>query len=347
MSRLVDVPCPLCAHAGSMLELKITATDVHIRKYGSLYDGIEKSRWVACGRCGFVHQNPRPSVEDLNRFYLDAKYHDEIPAEWRDPAAYDQFGRWYYSEKLAFARKHSGLSTGSVFDIGVGYGHWLRLLSTQGWRVHGVEPDGHVAEFARSMVGPGVRTGILDASTDLGEQVDLVVSNHAFEHFAELDEVMRGIRNILRPGGWIFTVIPTYYRNRSRTSLEWMNAAHYSMFTHRSLGQLFARHGIETVAWTYRGWRKEIDDLWLIGRRTEATLDPASFHEDPETVRRYVNVVNPRRSLVRRPLYGNYVAKVHALERGRRLARSFAASPVGFLGRAIRRLTAPSAPRGR
>src|SRR5256714_15692404 len=104
MSNLVLVPCPLCNSVEGLNPVNITNLDLHIQKYGELYDGITKSKWQACGTCGFVHQNPRPSVGDLNRFYLKSKYHtDEIPGAWQTPENYLGLPRWDYEDKIIYA----------------------------------------------------------------------------------------------------------------------------------------------------------------------------------------------------------------------------------------------------
>jgi len=276
--------------------------DVHIAKYGELYAGEPKSRWVACGRCGFVHQNPRPTVDDLNAFYSRGEYHTEIPSSWRDPALYARFAESYYGPKVDHAIRASGLSTGSVFEVGAGHGGSLQVFRKRGWRVVGVEPDPTLQAFAVEVAGvETVRRGLLDRETRVAEQVDLVYSNHTFEHVADLASLMAGIRTILKPGGIVFTAVPTYYRNRSRMSLLWMNSAHYSLFTHASLDQLLARHDLEEVAHTYRGWRQEVDDLWHVSRFTGRAPAPETFYEDARAVARYVNLLNPVNTAVHAP----------------------------------------------
>ena len=88
----------------------------------------------------------------------------------------------------------------------------------------------------------------------------------------------------------MFTAVPTYYQNRSKMSLEWMNAMHYSLFTHKSLDQLCARHGLEPVAHTYRGSTKFIDEVWHVARFTGRPTAPEAHYEDAHQVARYVAV---------------------------------------------------------
>ncbi len=276
MSNTTLVPCPICNSLNNFYEVKNTDHDLHIGKYGDLYKGMAKSKWQVCVACGFVHQNPRPSAAALNQFYLDSKYHPAtIPEYWQSPESYLAFAQWYYQEKIDYALKHSSLKYGNVFEVGFGQGGALKLFE---------------------------------------KGVDLVFSNHTFEHIADLHDAMIGIQKVLKPGGYVFTAVPTYYKNRSRLSLEWLNCGHYSMFTHKSLNHLFSQYGLEEVTHTYRGWRKEIDDLWHLARFTGRVTDPKVFHENPDKVRTYVNKINPINSIIWYPIYSNYASRVQAYE---------------------------------
>ena len=323
------LPCPLCGNTGTFVPVKIPDRDDHIAQYGSLYRGKKKSEWKICGTCGFVHQNPRPTIEALNSFYLQAQYREQLPVP--EVASYAAFARWYYNEKVDYAISLSGLSGGTVFDVGCGYGATLLVFKEKGWNCLGVEADGRCCEYAREKLGlSGITQGVLDSESQPEGGVDLVFSNHAFEHFADLDEVMQGITRILKPGGFVMTAVPTYFENRSRLSKAWMNSAHYSLFTHRSLNQLFSRHGLEEVSHTYRGWRKEVDDLWHIARFTGTRRDPTVFRENARDVSHYMHVVNPVRSFLYAPIYAGHAKRVQFFLRISDIYSIFRKSPRTF-----------------
>ncbi|MCL1491748.1 MAG: class I SAM-dependent methyltransferase [Pseudanabaena sp. Salubria-1] len=318
MSNLELIPCPLCGNHSDFESLNINYKDEHISNYGSLYAGSQKSEWKICSQCGFVHQNSRPSKEDLNLFYLTSSYHRGIPESYllENGKHYIEFARWYYLEKIQYAIANSNLKTpGKIFDIGAGFGGVLKIFAQDlGWQVYGVEPDTYLYGYAANHLGlSSIQNTILDSNTEIGDQVDLVFSNHAFEHFADLGQVMLGIQKILKPGGYIFTAIPTYYKNRSDLSLQWMNSAHYSMFTDQSINQLFSQYGFEEVTHTYRGWNKEIDDLWHLARFTGIKTDPQVFYEDSSKVKKYINTINPINSIINYPIYSNYAEKIKAI----------------------------------
>lgn len=330
------VPCPVCGAAGDFLPVRNTRTDGHIGKYGDLYAGRATSEWRVCSGCGFVHQNPRPSMEALNEFYRRGQYHTHLPDLVHDVGRFVAAARQWYSGKIRFAARAAGLNGGRVFDVGAGLGGAMKVFEEFGWEAIGVESDVASLAFARGPLGlAGLTEGLLDSRTRVDPPVDLVFSNHTFEHVADLHEAMRGIVAVLRPGGYVFTAVPTYFRNRSRMSLLYMNAAHYSMFTHRSLGLLFNEYGFEEVAHTYRGSAWVDDELWHVARYTGTRHDPARFHDDPIAVRRYVNRTNPLNTLLYTPtrwvraVAASYPAQVASL-----LVRS----PRAFARRAVAKL---------
>ena len=289
----------------------------HIHNFRELYGDKESSDWKICGSCGFVHQNPRPTIAALNEIYLKFQCHARKIDD--DSKQHLRFARWYFSEKVDFAIKHSAVVNGAVFDVGCGRGGVHKLYEERGWRAFGVEQDGNLADFAINKLGlQGVRQGLFNSQFELGQRVDLVVTNHAFEHFAELGEVMKGVEKILKPGGHLFTVVPTYMKNKSSLSKRWMNSSHYSLFTHHSLNNLLAQYGFEEVTHTYAGWNKEVDDLWHLAVYL-GPLDANQHFEKPERVSRYLRFINPFRSFMFYPIYSHWATRVRLVTVGKLL----------------------------
>lgn len=341
MNQLVRIACPLCRCDAGFLSVNAPFGDRHLDKYGDLYRGHCSSEWKVCGRCGFVHQNPRPTIEALNEFYLTAQYHRDVPEPEQRQQEYVDFARSYYTEKIRYALDTSQLDSGSVFEIGFGHGGALKVFQEMGWRVAGVEPDGNLFAYARQLLGEAeLKNSLFGESTNVDSPADLVFSNHTLEHVADLPDLMQGLTRVLKPGGFVFTCVPTYYKNRSDMSLRWMNAGHYSLFTHRSLSQLCVRYGLEPVGHTYRGWRREIDDLWHVARFTGNRRDPAAFYENPKRVQFYLNFVNPARSALFSPVFADYPRRLETLKTIGRGFKLLFTSPDRLLSRLTRKFTA-------
>jgi SAM-dependent methyltransferase len=303
MSKLESIPCPLCDNTREFLPIDILDDDEVIQTYGDLYKGHLKSKWQICGQCGFVHQNPRPSIRALNEYYLEAQYH-------QDPQQYDlkmlsKLYRGCYRHDLKFAIEKSGISKGTVFDIGCGLGFAVYEFNKLGWTAIGIEPDPRRAEFARQKLGLNIQQGVLNSDISIQSSVDLVFSHHAWEHIADFKEVMDGILKIIRKGGYFYASMPTYFQNRSSMSKIYLNSGHYSSFTHRSLSQLLARYGFEYVAHQYYNdfGISVTDDIMFLAQYTGKIIDPTMYYEDPFAVRHYLNFTNPVRTILFSPIY--------------------------------------------
>lgn len=343
--KLVLVDCPLCGASGPFNRVRNIDRDGGVRKYGDIYAGVDSSVWCACSSCGFVHQNPRPTVEALNYFYLSSSYHPpRTPDVYYQPGWYESFAADYYTKKVEYSIRHSGLKSGSVFELGFGHGGALKLFEKFGWKVSGIEPDLNHFNFAKDFLKlGGLQRGILTSNPVFQEKVDMVWSNHTFEHIGNLHEVMKGLWQGLKKGGYLFTAVPTYAKNRSSMSLAWMNSGHYSMFTHRSLNHLLSLYGFEEVVHSYDAWEEEKDDLWHLARYTGIQTDPKRYYENPEVVRFYVNYINPLRSFVGYPIYGHYYTRKQFLPI--RAVKILLKSPSTFVSKSIvglRRLIAGS-----
>ena len=337
LSTIVLVPCPLCGQAETFIDVDVPYEDEHIANYANLYAGRSASEWKVCGRCGFVHQNPRPSAAALDALYAAAKYR----TNHRDPDVdeYQRFAEWYFGPKVDYLSRVCGIHQGKVFEVGCGFGAALVAFRSRGWGCQGIEPDGYCAAYARQKLGlSGVLTGLLRADFSLDQKVDVVFSNHAFEHFADLDAVMRAICAVLKPGGYLVTVVPTYRENRSNMSKRWMNSSHYSLFSHSSLNNLASKYGFEPTAHTYRGWLTEIDEVWHCARFTGAVTAPALFFESPHTVARYLKWINPARTLLSYPVFHDWNKRRDMFQLLRAGIRSFARSPGDFHRRVYARL---------
>lgn len=313
---LSQIDCPLC-QCHEFLDITNTDIDHHIKKYGSLYEGLKKSTWKVCSQCGFVLQNPRPSLQQLNDFYLHSQYHEDIEFT---PESYKPFAEWYFGDKADYVIKKTGLKKASVFDIGFGMGGALMAFQNRGWSTYGVEADKASFNFAKTHFSfDRIDNDILTSQISDEFKVDVVFSNHAFEHFADLDSVMLGIEKILKPGGYVFTCVPTYMKNKSQQSKQWMNSAHYNLFTHRTLNLLMSKKNIKMITYSYNGSWKEIDELWHLGQLNPGISQPVDTLKDsPQFVQFYINYINPLRSLFFWPIYDNWSKKIQLVKAIRR-----------------------------
>jgi 2-polyprenyl-3-methyl-5-hydroxy-6-metoxy-1,4-benzoquinol methylase len=119
------------------------------------------------------------------------------------------------SMRIALGRDH-----GSILDYGCGTGAFLGVMKAAGWAVTGIEPDADARQLARSAHGVEAREpAALKAMPD--ESFDIITLWHVLEHVYDLQETLRHLHRVLKPGGHIFIAVPNH------TAAD---AAHYGAF---------------------------------------------------------------------------------------------------------------------
>ena len=194
-----------------------------------------------CPTTGVLVSLPLLTNEELGPLY-DKHYTGQ--------AANPKKGRWEQQAKLISQFTH-GRRNLTVVEMGCGHGYMLSHLATraQFQSIICFEPDGkmmpdltqafrRMPKDVRATVVPALFTD-LDAGVDVApdSSVDVFASSHVLEHVADPCEWLGRVRRILRPGGIVFTEIPTMWYNFSSSQ---PSAAGGVMFRHdRPISEAF------------------------------------------------------------------------------------------------------------
>lgn len=179
--------------------------------------------------------------EDLYRSY---RVVDPDPRS-ASVAAEDLFTKTYLLPYLA------GLKAEPVLEIGAGTGSTLRALHRAGYaRVSGTDASVSQVERARSLgseieLGDGLAVLAARQSASLGAVIVLDVLEHLT--LQDLLGMMDLARDRLRPGGLLIARVPNGEGLFGGAILHG-DVTHARAFTRRSLMQVFALRGLETVA---------------------------------------------------------------------------------------------------
>ena len=146
------------------------------------------------------------------------------------------------------ARELRGVGDPFVVEIGCNDGVLLKPLQDRGIRVLGVEPAENVAKVARGR-GLEVLNGFFDE--ELSERIrrehgpaTAVLANNVFAHIDDLKTVVRGIVNLLRPGG-IFVFEVHYLRELLRLmQYDFFYHEHLCYYSLTALVPFLERHGL-------------------------------------------------------------------------------------------------------
>ena len=150
----------------------------------------------------------------------------------------DKYDAPYEVARLAAVAAEVPGGPGLALDVGSGSGMTTDLLEQRGWDAVGVDltPAGHRSRVVRGDVR---RLPVRSAS------VDLVCCLEVIEHVLEQEVLLRELRRVVRPGGWLVLSSP------NRLSLQALAGK---------------------VAYTFRGRRWDYGDPSHVSVRTSFTI---------------------------------------------------------------------------
>src|SRR5215472_3859244 len=226
-----------------------------------------------CEACDFGLLHPRPSREELCRFYEGAYYTHCEPGKVEPPPGFlaririhlawrADRGRGITAQSIHELSGGFGLS---VCDIGCGGGELLGELKRHGHHVAGVEPD-EMARKQASTQGVTVYPGSAESlPAELGsESFDVVVMKQSLEHSVDPLVALSEARRILKPEGRLLVDVPNNAASMARRSgPAWFHCdagRHLSFFTPKSLILLLERAGFSVESLLFSGYVSQFTD---------------------------------------------------------------------------------------
>ena len=200
--RAVPVPCPVCGRDDPRpyrrAMYRMGALDFHL---------------VRCP-CGMVYIHPRPDDETLRYLYDDPTYYEEGYTCGVDTLGYFERREEMLAEyDRAYARleRETGLAGGgSLVELGSAGGFFLEAGRRRGWRVRGVELSPRGVAYSRSEFGLEIFQGELASVPFDAASHDVAVADNVLEHTGDPTATLELLRGLLRPGGHLLVVVPSY-----------------------------------------------------------------------------------------------------------------------------------------
>src|SRR5688572_25597530 len=187
------IPCNLCG--GSDVEV-IGDRD---REGNSL-------RTTICRICGLVWSNPRPTPQEVRRYYsreyrLDYKGQSTPSLRHIARSARGALNRY---RALAPYLKHGA----RILDAGAGGGEVVYVLRKLGFDASGLEPDEQYARHAREALDVPVATGFVQDATFPSCRFDVVTMYHALEHVEDPAAILSRLRSWMTDDGVLLIEVP-------------------------------------------------------------------------------------------------------------------------------------------
>jgi 2-polyprenyl-3-methyl-5-hydroxy-6-metoxy-1,4-benzoquinol methylase len=189
-----------------------------------------------CQACYLVQL---PVFESPEAIFSDYAYFSSYSETWLNHAR-------VYAEQIVERLKLDAQSR--VIEIASNDGYLLQYFQQRGIQVLGIEPANNVATAA---IQKGIPTLILFFNTrtalDLvrdGKQADLLIGNNVLAHVPELNDFVRGLKIVLKPGGVITLEFPHLLRLIAERQFDTIYHEHFSYFSFITVEKVFAAHSL-------------------------------------------------------------------------------------------------------
>jgi SAM-dependent methyltransferase len=167
---------------------------------------------VACRKCGLLYVNPRPTREEMGRFYPETY-------SWKETLEAASFltqwvrklerGYRYHllKDEASKVTRFMGRSSGRVLDIGCGAGDRLDVLRSMEFETYGVETSDS-ADYAKDHLKLNVFRGDLFSANFPDDFFDVVTLYNVLEHIHDPTRVIIEIHRILKKEGFLIIQVP-------------------------------------------------------------------------------------------------------------------------------------------
>ena len=231
--------CPLCG--GKHLGHAITCTD-H-------YASGEQFSLVRCDDCGFIFTQGVPVETEIGRYYETPDYisHTDTRKGLMN-RVYHEVRKYMLSRKAKLIKRTSGLSKGTLLDIGTGTGYFSNAMKERGWRVKAIEKSPQARAFAKEHFELDV-----DAEDALAgyadDSFDAITLWHVMEHLEHLNETWERLAGLLKERGVLVVAVPNASSYDAEKYKEWWAAydvpCHLWHFTPSVMQQFGVKHGFK------------------------------------------------------------------------------------------------------
>lgn len=222
--------CPLCG--GDDPRPFLSGRDLE-------FGGRDRFTVVACRRCGLRYLSPRPSPQDIGRFY-PAAYYTHHSMEAGEAAR-------LYRQALALVARWA--PSGSLLDIGAGDGAFLDALRRHGrTELQGLEADPEAWRVATAGRRLDVALGRFPDVLPEGRRFQAIVMLETIEHLHRPQDALQAIHDRLAPGGRLVLSTPNIrgleFRLLGARSISLQLPRHLSFYDRATLSAACRRAGL-------------------------------------------------------------------------------------------------------
>ena len=262
----MDIKCCICNGEGQ---------EAPYKKIGDF------SLW-RCRKCNLVYFKDSPDGQDgfirQAKDVLNKREREKVEY-WSFPHLYDKHKdvfSYYFAERLSRIKQFKP-DLYSLFDIGCGYGFWLRFCKDRGLDVEGMDAAAEAVDYAREVLKLDVAESSLEGY-EFKRSYDVMVMCDILEHLPQPNNELKKISQALSDSGVLFIQVPNLLGFKLPLFHGFGLPYHIWQFSVPSLNLLLEKNGFKILKyWTgvlgvigvyERGGPGILDDIsWYLARQ--------------------------------------------------------------------------------
>ena len=195
---------------------------------------------VQCKKCSFVFIPPYYRKQLTYHQYKDESVLDQIRAgnDWVK----------IQRHKLRFKLIRKYKPKGKLFDLGVGWGHFLYTVKILGYETSGIEISEMPYTYAKEDLKLNVQHIDFFDYPEEKESYDLITMWDVLEHIDDCDRVIDKCSNMLKDEGVIIIQVPqidSYFAKKYKEKWKMMGLDHVNYFSKKTITNLLGQYGLE------------------------------------------------------------------------------------------------------
>ena len=201
----------------------------------------EKFAVVTCNKCQlqFIPPYYRKRIE-----YSQYK-NEEVTAAVRAGNNWVKIQR----HKLRFKFIQKFVKSGSLFDLGAGWGHFMLAGKELGYEVYGIEISEQPYLYCVNDLKLPV-DHIDFFKMDETKKFDVLTMWDVLEHIDKADAFLDKCNKVVKPGGYLFLQVPqidSYFAKRHKDNWKMMGLDHVNYFSKKTITKILEANGFEVV----------------------------------------------------------------------------------------------------
>ena len=205
-------------HVGKEIT-RIETSDYHL--------GTKTISLIECQTCGFAHQYPLPTLEQLGDYYAYHFYQKQKPDYLTKMDEESDYWQTLYTWRINQLKPFLKNVTPNVLDVGSSGGFFLNAARTLGANVYGIEPSEQAANYCKDKFGIEVSVDIYEKCEYQSKFFDVVHISLVLEHLLDPKHFVSWAKNILKEDGILIIEAPFEFNDLQNVLVKEMAYPHW------------------------------------------------------------------------------------------------------------------------